>query len=111
MSKPRQHRQLDVTIHTLPENWESLSNANKGGLSKVACYTLIVDDLYKHKYGKPLLKCITKEQAQYVIKEIHEGICGYHSGSQTMTTRILRTDYFWPTMEVDCHAFVKKCIP
>ena len=28
-----------------------------------------------------------------------------------MTTRILRTGYFWPTMEADCHTFVKKCIP
>jgi len=42
---------------------------------------------------------------------MHEGICNYHLGAQTMTTRILRVDYFWPTMEVDCQAFVKKCIP
>jgi len=28
-----------------------------------------------------------------------------------MTTRILRTGYFLPTMEVDFHTFVKKCIP
>jgi len=27
-----------------------------------------------------------------------------------MTTRILRASYYWPTMESDCHGFVKKCI-
>jgi len=72
---------------------------------------MVGDDLYKHGYRQPLLKCITKEQTDYVIKKIHEGIYGYHSGSQTMMTRILKVDYFWPTMEVDCHTFVKKCIP
>ena len=72
---------------------------------------MIGDDLYKCGYGQPLLKCVTVEQAQYIIKELHEGICGYHSGARTMTTRILRVDYFWPTMEADCQDFVKKCIP
>ena len=37
---------------------------------------MIVDDLYKRGYGQPLLKCVTAEQAQYIIKELHEGICG-----------------------------------
>jgi len=27
-----------------------------------------------------------------------------------MATRILRASYYWPTMESDCHDFVKKCI-
>jgi len=85
--------------------------ADKGWLSKGALYTLIGDDLHKRGYGQPLLKYVTKEHAHYVIKEIHERIYGYHFESRTMTTRILRVDYFWPTMEADCHAFVRKCIP
>ena len=72
---------------------------------------MIGDDLYKRGYGQPLLKYLTAEQAQYIIKELHKGICGYHSCARTMTTRILRATYFWPTMEADCHTFVKKCIP
>jgi len=47
---------------------------------------MIGDDLYKRGYGQPLLKCVTAEQAQYIIKELHEGICGYHSNARTMTT-------------------------
>ena len=72
---------------------------------------MIGDDLYKRGYDQPLLKCVTAEQAQYIIKELHEGICGYHSDARTMTTRILRAGYFWKTMEADCHDFVKRCIP
>jgi len=77
-------------------------DADKTWLAKAARYTMIGDDLYKRGYGQPLLKCVTVEQAQYVIKELHEGICGYHSGARTMTTRVLRAGYFWPTIEADC---------
>jgi len=72
---------------------------------------MIGDKLYKRGYGQPLLKCVTMEQAQYIMKELHEGICRYHSGARTMTNRILKADYFWPTMEADYETFVKKCIP
>jgi len=47
-----------------------------------------------------IFKCVTAEQAQYIIKEFHEGICDYHSGARTTSTRILRAGYFllspWP---------------
>jgi len=72
---------------------------------------MIGDDLYKREYGQPLLKCVTVEQAQYIIKELHEGICGYHSGARTMATRVLRAGYFWPTIEADCQDHVRKCKP
>jgi len=63
---------------------------------------MIGDDLYKRRYGQSLFKCVTAEQVRYIIKELNEGICGYHSGARTMTTRILLTGYFWPTMEANC---------
>jgi len=83
-------------------------NADKTWIAKVTRYTMIGDDLYKRGYDQPLLKCITTEQVQYIIKELHEGICGYHSSTRPMTTRILRAGYFWPNMEADCQDFVKK---
>jgi len=55
---------------------------------------MIGDELYKQGYGQPLLKCVTAEQAQYVMRELHEGICRYNSDTQTMTNRILRAGYF-----------------
>jgi len=56
-------------------------NADRVWITKAARYTMIDDDLYKYGYGQPLLKCVTTEQAQYIIKELHEGICGYHSSA------------------------------
>jgi len=96
---------------TYLETAETPTNQEKGWTRKVARYTLIAGELYRRGFSHPLLRCITNNQASYVMKEIHKGTCGYHSGPKTMAARILRAGYFWPTMEQDCTDFVKKCQP
>ena len=116
------HAPADNNTPTQTHNWTTPyiqylqidnppQDADKTWLAKAARNTMIGDDLYKCGYGQPLLKCVTAEQAQYIIKELYEGICGYHSGARTMATRILRAGYFWSTIEVDCQDYVKKCKP
>jgi len=77
--------------------------------AKSVRFTMIVTDLYRRGYSRPLLKCVTETQAQYVMKELHEGICELHSGGRNMLARVLRVGYYWPTMQVDCAEYVKKC--
>ena len=74
-----------------------------------ARYTMIGQDLYRRGYSTPLLKCLTKEQSQYVLQEIHEGACGSHSGARTMAAKIIRAGYYWPTVHGDSADYVKKC--
>jgi len=50
-------------------------------------------------------------QAKYIVKELHEGICGYYSGASPMVARVLRASYKWLTLEVNYAKYVKKCIP
>jgi len=76
---------------------------------KVASFVLIGDELYKRGYFMPLLKCPSREQAKYVIKELHEGICGLHCGARTMATKVCRAGYYWPTIREDCEIYVKAC--
>jgi len=41
-------------------------------MAKKACRFVLIDpDLYKRGYLSPLLKCLSKEQVEYVMKEIH----------------------------------------
>ncbi|KAL5538221.1 hypothetical protein UlMin_044540 [Ulmus minor] len=46
--------------------------------------------LYKWGYSNPLLKYVTAEQGLYVIREIHEGICGNHAGKRSLLHKIVR---------------------
>ncbi|XP_021832749.1 uncharacterized protein LOC110772600 [Prunus avium] len=47
-------------------------------------YIVINDILYKRGYSTPYMKCITEEQGEYVLREIHSGVCGDHSGSRSL---------------------------
>ncbi|XP_047183035.1 uncharacterized protein LOC124849186 [Vigna umbellata] len=77
---------------------------------RIARFLYIGDDLYRHGHSTPLLKCIAADEADYVLRELHTGICDFHSGKRTLRARVLRAGYFWPTLDRDCETFVKKCL-
>nr|KYP45943.1 Gypsy retrotransposon integrase-like protein 1 [Cajanus cajan] len=76
-----------------------------------ARYTLIAGELYKRGVSSPLLKCLAPKQAHYVLHEIHEGICGTHSGGRTLAAKVIRAGYYWPTLTSDCVKFTQQCKP
>ncbi|RDX64715.1 Gypsy retrotransposon integrase-like protein 1, partial [Mucuna pruriens] len=49
------------------------------------------------------------EEAEYVIREVHEGVCGTHIGGRALTSKIARAGYYWPTLRNDCMDYVRKC--
>ncbi|KAL0303750.1 UNVERIFIED_CONTAM: hypothetical protein Sradi_6243100 [Sesamum radiatum] len=61
---------------------------------KAARFTMIGDELYRRMVDGPLLKCIDGERAQYVLREIHEGSCGNHSGGRSLAQKVMRQGYF-----------------
>nr|CAN67947.1 hypothetical protein VITISV_002483 [Vitis vinifera] len=50
-----------------------------------------------------------KTRALYVLAELHEGVCGNHSGGRSLAHRAHLQGYYWPTMKKDATAYVKKC--
>ena len=48
---------------------------------QAARFVLIKDILYKRGFSHPYLRCLSPEEADYVMREVHEGICGNHSRS------------------------------
>ena len=76
---------------------------------RLARFTIHRGTLYKRGFSTPILKCIGKEDANYVLREVHEGICGNHIGVRTLATKTLRLEYYWPTMLKDATELVKKC--
>ena len=57
---------------------------------RAARYILIDDVLYKKSFSLPYLRCLGLDEAHYVLREIHEGICGNHLGSQSLSHKTLR---------------------
>ena len=72
-------------------------------------FVLIKDVLYKRGFSQPYLRCLSQEEANYVMREVHEGICGNHSWALSLVHKLIRAGYYWPTMLKDAHAYVKAC--
>ncbi|GKV50913.1 hypothetical protein SLEP1_g57592 [Rubroshorea leprosula] len=76
---------------------------------KAAHFTLLDNKLYKRAASMPLLRCLTPYEAEYAVREVHEGVCGMHIGGRTLARKLLRHGYYWPTMVEDAQNYVKKC--
>ena len=77
--------------------------------ARLARFALLRGTLYKQGFSAPLLKCIGKEDANYILREVHEGICGNHIGARALAGKTLRQGYYWPTMLKDATELVRKC--
>ncbi|XP_075640160.1 uncharacterized protein LOC142611893 [Castanea sativa] len=64
-------------------------------------FTILNDRLYKRGYSLPYLKCVDEDEARYILEEIHEGVCRNHAGPRSLASKVIRTGYFWPTVQAD----------
>ena len=76
---------------------------------QAARFTIIGEHLYKRSFTGPYLQCLSHSEAQYVLAELHEGICRNHSGGRSLAHRAHSQGYYWPTMKKEAAAYVKKC--
>ncbi|CAL8993374.1 unnamed protein product [Prunus brigantina] len=76
-----------------------------------ARYLLLQGILYRRSYSLPLLRCVAPQQGDYILREIHEGACGDHSGSQSLAFKAVRQGYYWPSLHADATRIVQKCDP
>ena len=87
------------------------SNPNEASKlrTRLARFTIHRGTLYRRGFSTPILKCIGKEDANYVLRQVHEGICGNHIGARSLEVKTLRQGYYWPSMLKDAMELVKEC--
>ena len=72
-------------------------------------FTIHRGSLYNRGFFTPILKCIAGKDADYVLREVHEGVCGNHIGARALVGKALRQGYYRPTMLRDVIELVRKC--
>ena len=50
------------------------------------------------------MRCLVPEEAEYVMREVHEGIYGNHSRVRSLVHKLIRAGYYWPTIQKDADA-------
>lgn len=46
----------------------------------------------------PYLRCVTLEEGNYIIREIHKGISKNYLGAKALAFKALRQGYYWLTL-------------
>ena len=77
---------------------------------KATSYQLSEDHkLYKRSFSGPYLLCVHPEQTESLLEEMHEGICGSHTGGRSLAHRAITQGYQWPNMQREALEYVRKC--
>nr|GEV47774.1 reverse transcriptase domain-containing protein [Tanacetum cinerariifolium] len=74
---------------------------------KASQYELWEGVLYRRSFLKPWLRCVGPLQADYVIREIHEGSCSMHAGPRSTVAKAMRSGYYLPTMHRDVRDMIR----
>ena len=91
---------INYTLHDiLPDNPKEPDFIRRRSLRFY--YDPIVKTLFRRSYDNILVRCLSNSEAQEVLKEAHNGICGAHQPDLKLKDRLHRLSYYWPTMIAD----------
>jgi hypothetical protein len=73
-------------------------------------YVLVDGKLMRKNAREELLqKCITQEEGEKLLLEIHAGSCGNHAASRNLVGKAFRAGFYWPSAIADAEALVRRC--
>ncbi|XP_074327818.1 uncharacterized protein LOC141665734 [Apium graveolens] len=76
---------------------------------KAALYVIYDGVVYRRGFSVPLLKCIDGDECNYIVREVHEGICENHLGGSSLAQKILRQGYYWPMLKKEAFKISRAC--
>ncbi|WKA05089.1 hypothetical protein VitviT2T_023074 [Vitis vinifera] len=89
---------------------EAATAKDKRALRQLAArFVICGETLYRRSADGMLLLCLYCVYADRVMRKVHAGVCGPHMEGHMLARKIMRTGYFWLTMETDCCQFVQRC--
>ena len=86
---------MDPIVLFLKEDVLPGDKSEAGKIRKKAPRFWLSEDqkLYKRSFFGPYLLCIHPEAVEPILEELHEGICGSHTGGRSLSHRALTQGY------------------
>jgi hypothetical protein len=70
---------------------------------------VVKGELYKRSISGVLQRCVTPQEGQAILKDIHAGICGHHTSSQAIAAKAFRAGFYGLTAVEDAKDIVRHC--
>jgi hypothetical protein len=64
-------------------------------------FIVLQGKLYKKSITGDLQRCVTPQEGQIILKDIHAGVCGHHASSRAIATKAFRAGFYWLTTVED----------
>ena len=59
-----------------------------------AMYVLMDEVLYRRGFSQPYLRCLAPDEANYMLREVHEGACDNHLRARSLIHKVIRVGYY-----------------
>ena len=101
---------MDPLVLFLKEDALSEEKSEADKIRRKASRFWLSEDLklYKRLFSGPYLLCVHPEVTELILEELHEGICGSHTGGKSLSHMAITQGYWWPNMQKEAHEYVKK---
>jgi hypothetical protein len=90
---------------TLPED----TIEAKRIIRRSKAFIILQGKLYKKSISDVLQRCVTPQEGQEILKDIHAGVCGHHASSRAIAAKAFRAGFYWLTTIEDAKDIVQKC--
>ena len=72
-------------------------------------FTMMKAQLFRERVTGVCQKCITPEEGEMILNDIHSGTYGHHASSQTIVAKAYRAGFYWPHANEMAKEIVDKC--
>jgi ribonuclease HI len=72
-------------------------------------FAIIEGQLYKKGVSQPMLKCVTETEGVQILREVHSGTCGSHSGPRALAAKVIHKGFYWPAIICAANRVTRSC--
>jgi hypothetical protein len=72
-------------------------------------FAVIDGQLYKKGISQSMLKCITSVEGIKLLRKVHTGTCGSHSGPRALSAKVMRQGFYCPAIMCAANRVVYSC--
>jgi hypothetical protein len=72
-------------------------------------FVVVKGKLYKKIISGVLQRCVTPQEGQVILHDIHAGVCGHHASSRAIAAKAFHACFYWLTTIEDAKDIIQQC--